>query len=101
MPRTSFSTPRHVPSETLECHRYWPDALLLVDLVLVQPHRRLGEHKHQIVLRRIPQVRVHVADVPARIHMFTVRNGKRNHRDLRYFEGIPNEGHTKYVYLTH
>ena len=24
MPRTSFSTPRHVPSETLECHRSWP-----------------------------------------------------------------------------
>ena len=24
MPRTSFSTPRHVPSESLECHRSWP-----------------------------------------------------------------------------
>ena len=24
MPRISFSTPRHVPSETLECHRSWP-----------------------------------------------------------------------------
>ena len=41
-----------------------PNAFYLVDLVFVQPHSGLGKHVFQIVLRGVPNARMHVADVP-------------------------------------
>ncbi len=69
--------------------------------MLVQPHRSLGKNVQEIVPSRIPEARMHVADMTLPIHVHAVLYRRRDHRDPGHGRGVSTERDHDDVDLTH